>query len=397
MPLMNRVFANRRTSRKSVVVAVDLAKKSRRDFLAGIFDRCNCGFDWSIRILQSSAELTPEIVRGWEVGGVDGVIITEDGVEGTERALAESCIPAVIVGSRRDWLNERKNNMVFLRIDDERLGAFAAEQLSKLGAFNSAAFMPSAPDDFWGELRERGFCAGMRKHKLDVCIYNEKVDGPISEFVERLPKPAAVFAASDKIAFSVISTLRNPETIIPGKVVLLGVDNDELLCNSVKPRLSSVNPDHYDEGRIAQRELESLMRARKPRQVKTILCSKMELVGRESTVNLSPSARILSRALDYISRHAVEGVTPDMVAEHTGISRRLLDLRFNELHSRTVAQCILEAKLDAVKYQLAETETPIGNIAQKCGFINSNHLKNIFRRYVGVSMRAFRKSANGNG
>ena len=219
------------------MVAVDLAKKSRRDFLAGIFDRCSYGFDWSVRILQSTDELTPEVVRGWDANGVDGVIITEEGAVGTERALAESCIPAVIVGSRRDWLGERKNNMVFLRIDDERLGEFAAEQLSKLGAFNSAAFIPSAPDDFWGELRERGFRAGMKKHKLDVCIYNEKVDGAIFDFIERLPKPAAVFAASDKIAFSVISMLSNPETIIPSKVVLLGVDNDELLCNSVKGKL----------------------------------------------------------------------------------------------------------------------------------------------------------------
>jgi LacI family transcriptional regulator len=301
----------------------------------------------------------------------------------------------VIVGSRRNWLGGRRDNTVFLRIDDERLGEFAAERLSRLGAFNSAAFVPAAPGEFWGELRGRGFCAAMKKHKLDVRVYRGDADGSIGGFIDRLPKPAAVFAASDKIAFSVVSALRNPGAVIPGRVVLLGVDNDELMCNSVTPRLSSINPDHYEEGAVAQRELALLMRARNPRPVKTILCGKMDLVSRESTVHLAPAAKILSRALDYILRHAVEGITPDMVAAHIGVSRRLLDLRFRELHPRTVAQSILDVKLEAVKRLLAETEMPIGDIAGKCGFANSNHLKNVFCSRFGVSMRTFRQSAAG--
>jgi AraC-like DNA-binding protein len=235
----------------------------------------------------------------------------------------------------------------------------------------------------------------VKKHKLDVRVYRGDADGSIGGFIDRLPKPAAVFAASDKIAFSVVSALRNPGAVIPGRVVLLGVDNDELMCNSVTPRLSSVNPDHYEEGAVAQRELALLMRARNPRPVKTILCGKMDLVSRESTVHLAPAAKILSRALDYILRHAVEGITPDMVAAHIGVSRRLLDLRFRELHPRTVAQSILDVKLEAVKRLLAETEMPIGDIAGKCGFANSNHLKNVFCSRFGVSMRTFRQSAAG--
>ena len=185
--------------------------------------------------------------------------------------------------------------------------------------------------------------------------------------------------------------MRNPVTLIPGKIALLGVDNDELLCNSTHPRLSSIRPDHYAEGAVAQRELEALMRARKPRPAKSLLCGRMEIVVRESTAPITPAARLMTHALEFIKRQAIHGIGPDDVADHLGISRRLLDLRFHELHSMSVARSILDVKLDAVKRLLAETDEYIVVISRKCGFPNPNHLKNVFAAKFGISMRDWRR------
>lgn len=378
----------RRDGKKRVIVALDLSRKSRRDFLAGFFDQCGRRSEWGVRILQSSFELTPEVVRRWEKDGVDGVIVAEDGVAGTDAALVGSSVPAVFVGSRDNWLRRRVRNAVFLRIDDEAIGAFAAERLMRLGAFRSAAFLAAGAGDYWSTLRRRGFRAVFERR--NVPFFECGPEDDVVGFVNSLPKPSAVFAACDRIAHSAVSQLRNPQGMIPGSIALLGVDDDEILCNSTHPRLSSIRPNHYREGVVAQRELESLMRARKDRPAKKVLCGGCELVERESTAPMAPAAMLVSRAIEFISRQAVHGITPDDVAAHCGVSRRLLDLRFREQSPNTVGRMILSVKLDAARRMVEDTGDHMAEIARRCGFANANHLKNAFAARFGASMREWR-------
>ncbi|MDD4018081.1 MAG: substrate-binding domain-containing protein [Kiritimatiellae bacterium] len=376
---------------KRVAVVLDLAKASRRDFLSGFFDRVNSIPDWKIRLVQSSDEFTPKTVLRWQADNTRGVIVVENGSAGASDALAATDIPVVAVGSRTNWMTSRRQNIVFLRIDDERIGEFAARQLSGLGRFNSVVYLPAGRHDLWNILRHRGFSAGMAKHNYPVLTYDENADGPLDFYLDQLPKPAAIFAACDNIAHSVIDALPAPTAAIPGRIVLLGADNDEVICESSRPRLSSIWPDHYTEGSRAARELDALMRARNPKPPKTLLLSEMKIVSRDSTAPVAPAARLISKANDFIRHNAVRGITPADVAAHLGISRRLLDLRFNELNDRTVAESILETKLEAVKHALSATGDRTSVIAANCGFQNPNHLRNVFLAKNGLSMSDWRK------
>ena len=377
--------------RKLVVVVIDLAKVSRRDFLTGLFDRCNRHNDWNIRIIQERRDFTSDAVRTWLRDGVDGAIVLEDGMPGAAEALTSSGIPIVTVGTRADQNLMHRQNTVCLRIDDEKIGEFAAASLAELGSFNTAVFIPSGGEDLWSDLRGRGFVNAFLKRRIRAVMYDERRDGSMGAFLESLKKPAAVLAACDHVVYVALGALGNPASAVPGQIALLGVDNDELLCNSTRPRLSSIRPDHYEEGSIAQRELDSLMRARKPHPHKTILCAKMTLFKRESTAPMVPAARLMSNALDFIARQAVNGIAPGDVAAHLGISRRLLDLRFRELHGKTVSQTILAVKLQAVKEALEATNDRMSTIAKNCGFANPNHLKNVFKRNFGMNMREWRQ------
>ncbi|MDD3546287.1 MAG: substrate-binding domain-containing protein [Kiritimatiellae bacterium] len=377
---------------KRVAVVLDLAKASRRDFLSGFFDRVNSIPNWKIRLFQSADEFTPATVCRWQTDGTRGVIVAENGSAGADAALALTDIPVVAVGSRTNWLTSRRQNIVFLRMDDERIGEFAAGQLAELGRFNSVAYLPAGQNDLWNILRQRGFCAGTAKRNYTVWTYDEKADGPLEVYLDKLPKPAAIFAACDGIASSVIDALPAPAAAIPGRIVLLGVDDDELICESSRPRLSSIRPDHYTEGSLAAGELDALMRARSPKMPKTILCREMKLVTRDSTAPVAPAARLISKANEFIRHNAARGITPADVAAHLGISRRLLDLRFSELNDRTVAESILDTKLEAVKRALSTSGDRMSVIAANCGFSNPNHLRNVFLAKTGLSMRDWRKS-----
>ena len=114
------------------------------------------------------------------------------------------------------------------------------------------------------------------------------------------------------------------------------------------------------------------------------------IVRRESTAETSPAGKLVQKALAYIQRNALRGISVDDVARHLKASRRLVDLRFRELQNTTIGESIIRIRLDEVKRLLQMTNMPIDQIAARCGYENPNYLKNLFRRRYAMSMSAFR-------
>ena len=372
-----------------VVVVVNLAKASRREFLSGFFDNIPRLGDWRPKIVQTPDDFSPEAVDGWLRGGVAGIVTAEPWEGAAERVLSGSDIPVVVIGTRPNPFKGRRNHIAFLHIDDFKVGELAAEHLGSLGRFTSAAFLSGEPSELWSDMRWKGFSKEFSRRGIAPCVLRP---GPsLREAVDRLAKPAAIFAASDAVAQRALEACPSLRAQIPERIALLGVDNDELVCNALRPRLSSVMPDHYREGGLAAEELHRLMHVRRAARPTTTLCCEMKVVTRESTAPLTPSSMLVERAEDFIRRNATHGISPGDVARHLGVSRRLLDLRFGELSDETVSDTIRRVKLDAVKRLLLSTDATIASISRSCGFPNANHLRNVFAAATGLSMREWRR------
>ena len=117
--------------------------------------------------------------------------------------------------------------------------------------------LPLAPQDLLprGGLHSRG----ARGIRTSVCT------GRLPDWLAALPKPAAVMAALDERAIEILSACGEARIQVPRQVAVIGVDNDELLCDFSDPPLSSVLPDHVREGALAAAELNRMLRSRKPR------------------------------------------------------------------------------------------------------------------------------------
>ena len=126
----------------------------------------------------------------------------------------------------------------------------------------------------------------------------------------------------------------------------------------------------------------------------TLYAGVKQVVRRESTAELSHSGKLVQRALAYIRKNALRGISVGDVAKHLHISRRLADLRFRELQGTTIGETIISARLEEVKRLLRETKEPIDAIAARCGYENPNYLKNLFKRRFAMPMREFRARAN---
>ena len=180
--------------------------------------------------------------------------------------------------------------------------------------------------------------------------------------VSKLKRPAAVLTANDDRAFELLKVLAAKRIAVPRGVAVLGVDNDELICENTHPRLSSLQPDFEEEGRLAAETLDRLMHG-KTFTARTLLVGVRRIVQRESTAELSHTGQLMQKAVANIDRHALEGIVVNDVVRHLKCSRRLADLRFRELQGHTILTAITERRLDEVKRRLASTREKMDAIA----------------------------------
>ncbi len=382
---------------RNVAVVLKLSGASGRDLLSGISTYAREHCRWRLRIFSRSEDFTPSALS--EISDLDGIITSERGADGMAQVLERSRIPLVVIGMKGEWLPKRTRQLTFVRNDDEDIGRFAASHLHSLGNFRSFGFVPSAERTYWSLLREKGFRAHLRAKSIPTSVFaangnvTRKVrpHASLSTWLQNLPKPAAIMAAFDERAVEVLSACNEAKIQVPRQVAVIGVDNDELLCDFSDPPLSSVLPDHVREGMLAAQELNRMLRSRKPTAAATVLCRGKRIIRRESTAPVAPITHLVDEALRYIRRNATTALRVDDVVRHLGVSRRLADLRFKESGEPSLARVISNARLDEVAKRLKESEAPIGKIASACSFENLQHLANAFHRRFGMSMSDYRR------
>ena len=382
---------------RNVAVVLKLSGASGRDLLSGISTYAREHCRWRLRIFSRSEDFTPAALA--EICDLDGIITSERGADGMPQILERSRIPLVVIGMKGEWLSERSRQLTFVRNDDEDIGRFAASHLCSLGNFRSFGFVPGAERTYWSLLREKGFRAHLRTKGVSASVFpsSGNMTKPVrpvlslSTWLQNLPKPAAVMAAFDERAVEVLDACGEAKIKVPQQVAVIGVDNDELLCDFSDPPLSSVLPDHVREGTLAAAELNRMLKSRKPATVSTVLCRGKRIIRRESTAPVAPITHLVDEALRYIRRNATTALRVDDVVLHLGVSRRLADLRFKESGELSLARVISNARLDEVAKRLKESDAPIGKIASACSFENLQHLANAFHRRFGMSMSDYRR------
>jgi LacI family transcriptional regulator len=152
------------------------------------------------------------------------------------------------------------------------------------------------------------------------------------------------------------------------------------------------------EGQIAAETIDRMIRKHCGPNGRLILNTAKKIVERESARPVSPVAALLARAIAFIDTHAAENIKVTDVVEALGVSRSLLDQRFREFRNETIADAITARRLKEVARRLRQTNLSIRTTSASCGFQNPNHLKNLFKRKYGMSMREWRaKEESSNG
>ena len=211
----------------------------------------------------------------------------------------------------------------------------------------------------------------------------------LSDRLADASKPLAVFAFNDADAARVLHAAQAAGLSIPEEVAILGADDETIITENQSVPLSSVRHDIAGLGREAAALLERLMNGEAPPK-EPILVPPLGISVRRSTDVVAVSSPLMRRALSLISDHLAESYGASELADDLGVSRATLNRLFTaELESSPSAE-LLRQRIARAKILLSTTDDPMKAVAAACGFCDSAHLSNVFRRETGLTPKAFR-------
>ena len=381
-----------------VVAAVSSEKCDGRDTQRGIAAvAAECG--WTLDFVDSArtgADFGP-FRRVLE--DADGVIANGADMAGRAVALMPAGVPFVAMNIRPDLRNERTAAAWAIVVSDERRigGAAAAELLAHdLRAF---AFVPMLRRYEWTKPRGDAFLAAVRTAGRDARLYQPHTRWGwvaerefLSKWLLALPRPFGIFAGNDLLAKLAFDACRLAGLRVPDDAMIIGADDDEMLCRSTVPEMSSVRIDFEGAGRMAARRLSAFMGGRRPARLSVGRYGILGVARRGSTRGGADGADPrVSSGLDFIAAHFADPlVGAQDVAAVMGVSRRQADRLFRATGTSIRAH-VEERRMEEVLVRLRGSSAAVKDVAESCGFSSDTYFSAAFRRHFGCAPGIWRR------
>ncbi len=97
------------------------------------------------------------------------------------------------------------------------------------------------------------------------------------------------------------------------------------------------------------------------------------------------------KAQDFFESNTDKKITVDELCTKYAVQRRTFERRFKKATGNSVSEYIQRVKVEAVKKQLEIGRKTINEIIYEVGYNDVNTFRNVFRKYVGMSLVEYRK------
>ena len=260
-------------------------------------------------------------------------------------------------------------------------------------------------NQFWMQERLAAFriaveAAGREFESLDITRFFSTKRNIVLEtsrrfarFLQAQPRVTALFAGNDEMALLLLQPCRHAQVRIPSGIMILGCDDDQILCENASPTLSSIKMSFFDAGWQAMQTLHTWLRnpAEKP---EPRVFGPMGVVTRESTTVLAPARAYspwVDAAVTFIGLNAGEPVHPCDIAAHVKVKQRSLVKRFRQETGHSLLTAIHAAHVEHIKRLLTETSLSVTAVCAMGGYASRAHAVKMFRRITGTTPREYRE------
>jgi LacI family transcriptional regulator len=218
------------------------------------------------------------------------------------------------------------------------------------------------------------------------------LDPRLLAMLRRVRPPVGIFAANDVIAMQLSEMCARCGLAVPDDVSILGVDNDDLLCELARPSLSSVELPTEAIGYHSCATIHALLARGRRRATlpSPLLLPPLGVVARRSTDLLALDDALVAAAVGWIRENAHRRVGVAQVAAAVRSGRRTLERRFRRCVGRTLAEELGHARIALVQRLLTRTDLAMSQVAEKSGFGDPKRLARTFRRATGISPTGYR-------
>jgi LacI family transcriptional regulator len=376
------------TPETSKRIAVVQSPVNVRRLTPGLSPFAGMGYDFWIIDLYRQPDLLLASLREWK----PGAIITEWHPGLTDRLVALGC-PVVIVPSDQPVVGASG-----VDIDDVAIGRLAAQHLVTRG-YQHFAFV-GRRDAHYAKQRLDGFQSLVGEVPVyweefrDWRQYDEYWRDPDEDMVGWLANqatPLGIFTAHDPTGRHVLEAAAQAGLEVPFSVGVISANDDETVCEMARPALSSIRLPWHRLAAEAVQMIEAIWAGKSP--VSPVLVPPLDIVARGSSSYEAVNDPLVRRAMGILIDHISTILTVEEWAAKTGMSRRVMERRFQASLGRSPHAVILHERVERAKKLLATTELPVAAVAERCGFQSNERLTVNFREAVGIPPAKYRRDS----
>ena len=378
---------------KRIMLLMDGASEFDRKLLRGLVRYSKDGGDFIFYRMSPSmtgdkGESGDKAVIAWARKWKADAIIGRWGGSDTS-ALEKLHIPVVLQN-----VHERSKKFSNLTGDYIGTGEMAADFFFRRRNINFAYF--GIKGTVWSEERLLGYRKRVAElggsfHSLMMDIQNERDEKKIASWLCELPKPVALFACDDSHALTLSEICKMNGIRIPDDVALLGVDDDELVCEISDPPISSIALDVEQGGFDAGKALHAMISGEQKGPFNIVIAPGM-ITQRASTQHHNISDPYIDKLVKYIEGNFNRDISTANILEQIPLSRRSLELKFKrEMGGLTIYKYLTQCRIEHFAQLLVTSDLSLGEIASRSGISDYSNFSRIFKKHMGVSPQDYKK------
>lgn len=382
-----------------ILLLTDFSSGYGRDLLRGLVRYARHQKGWAFyrmplyyRMLHGDGE----IIKWAKKWNVDAIVAQMNDID--VKMLSDLNIP-IIVQNYKD----RIPGVCNLTGDYVGTGRLAAEYFINLGYKEFAYYGIS--ESVWSRERFTGYRDRLAEEGFSVHTWFEPQDNrdswaqdfdAIGKWLSGLPANTAVFCCDDFYALHITETCRICEIRVPDDLAVLGVDNDEMLCNISNPTLSSIVIDAVNGGYIAGQVIEELIK-KNISEPFNITVPPLQVISRGSTKKYAVQDKYVLRVVEYIEKNYSSPISVTDLLDLVPLSRRVFEKRFKHDTGTSIYQFLQSFRIGKFAELLLSGDRSVEDIAISCGFADSRNVSRIFQTYKGMTPTEFRRHRQNEG
>ena len=295
---------------------------------------------------------------------------------------------------------EGRSRTTFIKHDSAATTRLAVHELRMVG-WRNFAYVGFLESTYWSEERAMTFRSETEGRDCDTYLYlcdrkhpfKDAMDFQmrLRQWLKTLPKPCCILAANDFMGEHTLTACFELGIDVPHQMAVIGIDNDEIRCEHLRPTLTSVEPDFRKAGYLAAEALADILSGKESASGYRVF-GPARIVRRQSTAVTPMKSEAVSDALEMIRLKACSGIRAMDVLSGMGGSRSSAERLFRKVTGCSVLEKLNERRLEEVKKLLSKTDVKIDSLADFCGYRSKSFLRRHFKEKIGMTMQEWRKS-----